>query len=50
MDEAFEQVKAIDTHIINPPQFWPEYCDTYYAFFIKDSEGIELEVVHYLRG
>ncbi len=52
VDEAFRQVQTqvLGAQIIHPPQFWPEYCDTYYAFFLKDSEGIELEVVHYIRG
>ena len=49
VDEAFIQVQALGTQIIHSPQYWLEYCDSYYAFFIKDSEGIELEVVNYIR-
>ena len=33
--------------IVHAPRFYPEYCEDYYAFFLKDSEGIELEITCY---
>lgn len=50
VDEAFKKIQSMGAEIIHEPQFWPNYCDSYYAFFIKDSEGIELEIVHYFRS
>ena len=35
--------------ILHAPRYWPEYCVDYYAFFFKDSEGIEYEVASFAR-
>lgn len=49
VDELFEKVAAIPAEIVHPPRFYPEYCPDYYAFFFKDTEGMELEIVHFDR-
>ena len=35
---------------IEGPQLWPEYAPDYYAVFLKDPDGIRLEVMNYRRG
>ena len=35
--------------IVHPPWCYEEYCTDYYAFFFKDSEGIEYEIVNFAR-
>lgn len=49
VDSLYEQVKAIGATIVHKPQYYPEYCSDYYAFFFKDSEGIEYEIVCFAR-
>lgn len=49
VDVLYDKVFAIPASIIHPPRFYPEYCGDYYAFFFKDTEGIELEIVHFDR-
>lgn len=49
VDVLYEQIKRLDAVIVHPPQYYPEYCADYYAFFFKDCEGIEYEVVHFDR-
>lgn len=50
VDSVFAQIKKMETPIVHPPRLYPEYCKDYYAFFFKDSEGIEYEIVHFNRS
>ncbi|MCO7125253.1 VOC family protein [Sporolactobacillus shoreicorticis] len=50
VDRLFAQIKEFKMTIVHPPQLYPEYCKDYYAFFIKDSEGIEYEIVSFNRS
>lgn len=50
VDSLFAQIKEIGAEIVHSPQLYPEYCKDYYAFFFKDSEGIEYEVVNFNRA
>lgn len=50
VDFIFEAVKKLQITIIHKPQYYPEYCKDYYAFFFKDSEGIEYEIVNFERA
>lgn len=50
VDLLFEKIKQINTEIVHSLRLYPEYCKDYYAFFFKDSEGIEHEVVHFNRA
>jgi catechol 2,3-dioxygenase-like lactoylglutathione lyase family enzyme len=49
-DRLYLQVKALGAEIVHEPRLYPEYCKDYYAFFFKDSEGIEYEIVHFDRA
>lgn len=51
VDAVFAQACAIPgAQVVHRPQLYPTYCPDYYAFFIKDSEGVELEVCHFERA
>jgi catechol 2,3-dioxygenase-like lactoylglutathione lyase family enzyme len=50
VDRLYLQVKALGAEIVHEPQLYPEYCKDYYAFFFKDSESIEYEIVHFDRA
>lgn len=45
VDRLFKLVRELPAVIVREPQLYPEYCPDYYAFFFKDSEGTELEIV-----
>lgn len=49
VDAVFARVSAIPAVIVHPPRCYEEYCTDYYAFFFKDSEGIEYEIVNFAR-
>ena len=49
VDSLYEKIAALPAEIVHPPRFYPEYCGDYYAFFFKDTEGVELEIVHFDR-
>lgn len=46
VDAIYAQVSAIPATIVRAPMLYPEYCEEYYAFFFKDTEEIEYEVVY----
>jgi catechol 2,3-dioxygenase-like lactoylglutathione lyase family enzyme len=50
VDRLYLQVKALGAEIVHEPRLYPEYCKDYYAFFFKDSESIEYEIVHFDRA
>ncbi len=45
VDELYLKIKNIGANIINPPQYYPQHGENYYALFFKDVDGIKLEVV-----
>ena len=49
VDSVHDAVRRIPARILHAPRYWPEYCVDYYAFFFKDSEGIEYEVASFAR-
>lgn len=49
VDKIYKKVSAIPAEIIHEPQYYPEYCEDYYAFFFKDTKGIEYEIVSLAR-
>lgn len=49
VDALYGFVHALGAEILHAPRPYPEYCRDYYAFFFKDSEGNELEIVHFDR-
>lgn len=50
VDDLYRQISDIGARIVHKPQDYPEYCPDYYAFFFKDSEGIELEIAYFNRS
>ncbi|MCL1631965.1 VOC family protein [Sporolactobacillus sp. CPB3-1] len=50
VDRLFAEIKKMRINIVHFPRFYPEYCKDYYAFFFKDSEGIEYEIVSFNRS
>lgn len=49
VDIAYNAIKQLSCTITHEPQYYPDYSKDYYAFFFKDSEGIEYEIVNYDR-
>lgn len=45
VDELYKTAKELGAEITREPREYPEYTDTYYAFFFRDPDGIPLEVV-----
>ncbi|BBM35236.1 VOC family protein [Pseudoleptotrichia goodfellowii] len=50
VDILYQKILEIPAAIVQPPQYYIEYCKDYYAFFFKDSEGIEYEIVNFQRN
>ena len=50
VDALYAAVCRLGAHIVHPPKEYPEYCSDYYAFFFKDTEGVELEFCHFARN
>lgn len=50
VDALYLKIKEIPSVIVHGAKYYPEYCPDYYAFFFKDSEGIEYEIVHFNRA
>ena len=49
VDRLYREVLEIGARIVHEPRRYPEYCPDYYAFFFKDSEGMELEIASFDR-
>ena len=49
VDTLYGAVRALPAAIVHGPRLYPEYCPDYYAFFFKDSENIEWEIVSFAR-
>jgi predicted lactoylglutathione lyase len=45
VDDIYPQIKAIGAKIVDPPQYYPQHGENYYALFFKDLEGIKYEIV-----
>lgn len=46
VDELYPLIAAIPgVQIVEPPKFYPQHGDSYYALFFKDPDGIKLEVM-----
>jgi catechol 2,3-dioxygenase-like lactoylglutathione lyase family enzyme len=46
VDQLFIKIKGIGADIIDPPQYYPQHGENYYALFFKDLDGIKLEIVY----
>lgn len=45
VDTIYPQIKKIGADIVEPPKYYPQHGEHYYALFFKDLEGIKYEVV-----
>ncbi len=45
VDKLYPLIKAIGANIVEPPQFYPQHGENYYALFFKDLDGIKLEIM-----
>jgi len=50
VDELYEQIKETGAQIVDPPKFYPQHGEAYYAFFFKDPDGIKYEIVYEERN
>lgn len=50
VDELYPQIKETGAQIIDPPKFYPQHGQSYYALFFKDAEGIKYEIVYEARS
>lgn len=46
VDELYLSIKETGANIIDPPMFYPQHGERYYALFFKDPEGIKYEIVY----
>jgi catechol-2,3-dioxygenase len=44
VDKIYELIKKLNVKITREPKKYPEYTETYYAFYFRDPNGIPLEV------
>ncbi|MFN3195245.1 MAG: VOC family protein [Chlorobiota bacterium] len=44
VDELYTKIKGIGANIVDPPKFYPQHGEKYYALFFKDPDGIKLEI------
>lgn len=44
VDKIYKLVSKLDVDITHEPKRYPDYSDTYYAFYFRDPNGIPLEV------
>lgn len=49
VDELYIIIRDLPAEVIHEPRYYPDYCRDYYAFFFKDSEGTEIEIVSFDR-
>ena len=46
IDALYPPIRDAGADIVEPPRYYPEHGDAYYALFFKDPDGIKYEVVH----
>ncbi|MBR0092575.1 MAG: VOC family protein [Lachnospiraceae bacterium] len=49
VESLYKIIRDLPAEIIHEPRYYPDYCKDYYAFFFKDSEGTEIEIVCFDR-
>jgi catechol 2,3-dioxygenase-like lactoylglutathione lyase family enzyme len=48
VDAFFDAAVAQGAEVLHEPRLWPEYHDTYYAAFVRDPDGNNVEAVCHL--
>jgi catechol 2,3-dioxygenase-like lactoylglutathione lyase family enzyme len=46
INQLFPQIVDAGADIVEPPQYYPQHGEKYYALFFKDPCGIKLEIMH----
>lgn len=46
VDALYVQIKETGASIVEPPRYYPQHGERYYALFFKDPEGIKYEIVY----
>ncbi len=46
IDELYPKIVEAGAEIVEPPQYYPQHGEAYYALFFKDPSGIKLEIMH----
>jgi len=46
VDRLYPKIIAAGAVIVDPPKFYPQHGEKYYALFFKDKQGIKYEIVH----
>jgi catechol 2,3-dioxygenase-like lactoylglutathione lyase family enzyme len=47
VDAAFAEARATGAEVLHEPRIWPEYHPGYYAVFVRDPDGNNVEAVHH---
>ncbi len=50
IDRFHEFLESHELPVLDPPAWYPEYGDPYYAIFFADPDGMKLELVHFPWG
>ncbi len=45
IDRLYPKIVSAGAQIVEPPKYYPQHGEHYYALFFKDPDGIKLEVV-----
>jgi catechol 2,3-dioxygenase-like lactoylglutathione lyase family enzyme len=46
VDRLYPLVFEAGAEIVDPPKYYPQHGEKYYALFFKDPDGIKLEIMH----
>ena len=47
VDEVFSLARSAGAEVLHEPRIWPEYHPGYYAVFVRDPDGNNVEAVHH---
>ena len=47
VDQVFAAVREAGAEVLHEPRYWPEYHPGYYAVFLRDLDGNNVEAVHH---
>jgi len=50
VDEVYRAAVASDVEVLHAPRIWPEYHPGYYAVFLRNPDGNNVEAVHHTFG
>ena len=46
VDRLYPEIVKTGANIVDPPKYYPQHGENYYALFFKDLEGIKYEIVY----